>query len=201
MLNIIDNFYKPHDLGIMTLSFVNFPFSSTYQSKSWPISHRMQAYPCWETEDVPFDERDTCPYQIFKKTFIEKTNIKPIVLRTFFRKIKLEELKKAEIYKKERPHTDDEDFDLAGLIYYNSNSIKDGTCLYNHRTDFEPTAIAGSKINRCVFYNTQQAHSAPTDQWVEERWVQPFFLITKEETFRKFKDNKKQNEQKKWDAA
>tara|TARA_R100000329_G_C7572675_1_gene202737 strand:+ start:120 stop:725 length:606 start_codon:yes stop_codon:yes gene_type:complete len=201
MLTIIDNFYEPHDLGLMTLGFVNLPFSPTYHSKEWPISHRMQGYPCWESEEIPHQESDVSPYQIFLKTFIKKTNIKPIVIRTLFRKIKLEELKQAEIYKKERPHQDNENFDFAGLIYYNSNSIKDGTKLYNAQTDFEPTVIAGSRMNRCIFYNTQQPHSTPTDQWVDERWVQPFFLITKEETFIKFKEDKKQDEHKEWNTA
>ena len=66
MLNIVDNFYKPHDLGIMALGFVNLPFSPTYQSKSWPISHRMQGYPCWETEEIPFEERDIRHIKFFE---------------------------------------------------------------------------------------------------------------------------------------
>ena len=42
-------------------------------------------------------------------------------------------------------------------------------------------------MNRCIYYNTQQPHSTPTDQWVEEVGA-TFFLITKDETFKKFKE-------------
>jgi len=195
MITIIDNFYEPSDLGLMTLGFVNLPFQSTYHSKGWSITNRMQGYPCWESEIFKPIKEELSPYQIFLNTFIRKTNIKPIVVQTLYRKIKLEELKKAVIYKKERPHQDSKNFDIAGIVYYNSNSIKDGTSLYNYETDFEPTIIAGSKVNRCIFYNTQQPHSTPTDQWVDERWVQPFFLITQEKTFEKFKGRKIKHEQ------
>lgn len=191
MLSIIDNFYEPSDLGLMTLNFVNIPFLPTYHSKEWPVSDRMQGYPCYESEQIKYEESKISAYQIFYNTFIKKTNLKPLVVETLLRKIKLEELKKAPIYKKERPHRDNENFDLAGLVYFNSNSIKDGTMLYNFETDYEPSVIAGSRVNRCVFYSTNQPHSAPTDQWVEERWVQPFFLITKEETLERYKKSQK----------
>ena len=45
MLNIIDNFYEPHDLGLMTLGFVNLPFSQTYHSKQWAVSDRNARIP------------------------------------------------------------------------------------------------------------------------------------------------------------
>ena len=86
--------------------------------------------------------------------------------------------------------TDDNTFyDIAGLIYYNSNSLKDGTYIYNSIGDYEPTVIVGSRFNRCVFYDPKQPHSPTMEQSVEERWTQPFFLIYKEETFKKFKED------------
>ena len=79
-------------------------------------------------------------------------------------------------------------FDLAGIVYFNCNSLKDGTYMYSGKNTFEPDAIIGSKMNRCVFYNTQQFHSPGHEQEIDERWVQPFFIIHKEETFKKFKN-------------
>ena len=57
--------------------------------------------------------------------------------------------------------------------------------MYNTMTDFEPTAVVGSRVNMGVFYSTQQPHSPTIDQTVEERWVQPFFIVYKKETLEK----------------
>ena len=190
MLNIIENFYDPNDLGLFSLYFMNLPFNKTYQSKKFPVSDRMQAYPCYETSALEQSEDEYSPFQIFKKTFEKKTNKKLYIIKSFLRKIKLEELKNSAVYKKDRPHLDDPMYDYAGLVYFNSNSIKDGTKIYNDERLFEPTIIVGSKVNRCLFYNTQVPHSTPCDQMVEERWVQPFFIITEEETFKKYKEGK-----------
>tara|TARA_R100001509_G_C4783139_1_gene187127 strand:- start:64 stop:645 length:582 start_codon:yes stop_codon:yes gene_type:complete len=188
MFTLIDNFYDYNDLGIMTLYFMNLPFNQTYQSQAWKVSNRLQAYPCYETQ--VFNESDVkdSPYHIFKKTLEKKTNIKPLLIQSLFRKIKLNELKNSSVYQKDRPHKDNIDFDYAGLIYFNSNSLKDGTKLYLEENDFDPTVIIGAKVNRCIFYDTQQPHSTPVDQNVEERWVQPFMLITKESTYEKHKE-------------
>lgn len=192
MFHLVDNFYDSNDLGTMTLCFMNAPFLESYHSKNWKVFDRLQAYPVYETDTVNKSDRPHHPYQIFKKTFETKTNIKPLLIRTFFRKIKLDELKKSPLYKKERPHKDSSCFDYAGLVYFNSSFLQDGTKLYNDEQDFEPTAIIGSKVNRCVFYNSQLPHSTPYDQKVEERWVQPFFLVTEESTLEKY--NKEYNE-------
>ena len=185
MINIINDFYSPSELGLMTLCFLNYNFSSTYQSKEYVFTNRSQACPCYETDQMEESEDKLSPYQIFKNTFESKTNIKILKLQTFLRKTKLEELKNSAVWKKDRPHRDSIKYDLAGLIYFNSNCLKDGTNMYNTMTDFEPTAVVGSRVNRCVFYSTQQPHSPTIDQTVEERWVQPFFIVYKKETLEK----------------
>tara|TARA_R100000908_G_C3726799_1_gene127565 strand:+ start:305 stop:871 length:567 start_codon:yes stop_codon:yes gene_type:complete len=188
MFSLIDDFYNRTDLGILSLTFMNTVFSATHQSQEWPVSNRMQAYPCYESITLDKSEKEGNPYKIFKDTFEKKTNFKILKLHSFFRKIKLEELKNSAVYKKDRPHTDGKDYDIAGLVYFNSTSLIDGTKIYNYESDFEPTAIIGSKPNRCVFYNSTQPHSSPFEQIVEERWVQPFFLVVKEETLELHKD-------------
>jgi hypothetical protein len=187
MFTLIENFYTPSDLGLIVTQFINSPFDKTHQSKETLVNNRMQAYPCYESQVFIRNENPHNPYNIFKNTFESKTNLKILHLKTFFRKIKLEELKQSACYRQDRPHLDSLEQDYAGLIYFNSNSIIDGTKIYNNAEDFEPTVIIGSKINRCVFYNSQQPHVAPTDQHVEERWVQVFFLITEEKTFNRFR--------------
>ena len=188
MFKIIESFYNQSDFGLVASHFINLPFESKYQSSSVPVANRLQAYPCHET--VPFEksEINSSVYKIFKDTFEKQTGEKIIYLKTFLRKIKLSELKQSAVYKKDRPHVDDDFFDYAGIVYFSSNSIIDGTKIYNDERDFEPTLIVGSKVNRCFFYNTQIPHSTPFDQYVEERWVQPFFLIVKEKTYMKFKN-------------
>ena len=172
MITIVEDFYSPEDLGI--------------HSKEWQVSNRLQAYPVHESAQIPKSDDPRSAYQIFKRTLEYKTNLKPLYIKTLLRKIKLSELKESAVFKNDRPHMDDETFNYAGLVYFNSNSIKDGTKLYSDERDFEPTLIVGARVNRLVLYNTQQPHSTPMDQHVEERWVQPVFLITEKETLDKY---------------
>ena len=188
MFNVIEDFYSQSDLGLVIAHFVNLPFDQTHRSRDWAVTHRLQAYSVHETSVFERSEHPLHPYSIFKKTFETKTNQKILYVETFLRKIKLSELKESAVYKKDRPHKDKETFDYAGLVYFNSNSILDGTKLYNDERDFDPTIIIGSKVNRCVYYDTQQPHSVPFDQRIDERWVQPFFIITNEQTLKKYKD-------------
>jgi len=190
MIKIIDNFYPNNYLGLMVLNFLNLHFENKHQPfAKYFGGDRKLGIPVYETTQLePKDPLS--PYNLFFQTFLEKTNIKPLYVRSFFRKTKLSEMKESPSWKQYRPHTDDNTFfDIAGLIYYNSNSLKDGTYIYNSIDDYEPTVIVGSRFNRCVFYDPKQPHSPTMEQSVEERWTQPFFLIHKEETFKKFKED------------
>lgn len=190
MFNYIDNFYQDSDLGLMVMHFLNLNFSPSYQSQDFYYGgDRMNAYPCYETPLLKQNNNPKDPYNIFKNTFENKTNKKIYYLETFFRKVKKEEYENSASWKQHRPHLDPSKFDFAGLVYYNSNSLKDGTNLYITKNDYEPTAIIGSRFNRCVFYNTKVPHSPSVEQTVEERWTQPFFMILEEETYKKFKQN------------
>tara|TARA_R110000822_G_scaffold73937_1_gene177861 strand:+ start:562 stop:1119 length:558 start_codon:yes stop_codon:yes gene_type:complete len=179
MFNVIENFYEPNDLGLMVMNFLNLPFNATYQSKEVNYGgDRNKGYPCYESQILNEGDKNNiyCPYNMFKQTFEKKTQKKIIKLQTFFRKTRIKELKKSPSWKQYKPHTDSAIYDIAGLIYYNSNCIKDGTYIFNTKDDFEPTVIIGSKYNRCVFYNSQQPHTPSMEQEVEERWIQPFFI-------------------------
>jgi hypothetical protein len=86
MLTIIEKFYDPNDLGLFSLYFMNLPFNKTHQSKQWPVSDRMQAYPCYESDNLEKSENQYSPYQIFKNTFERKTNKKLYFIESFLRK-------------------------------------------------------------------------------------------------------------------
>tara|TARA_R100001015_G_scaffold17774_1_gene10068 strand:- start:38 stop:604 length:567 start_codon:yes stop_codon:yes gene_type:complete len=184
MIQYIDNFYSTNDLGLQVVCFLNMHFDATHTSASnWYGGDRIKAYPCYETRPLNQDG----PYSIFKNTFETKTNLSILHCDTFFRKSKLEELKKSPSWGQCRPHQDDNIYDIAGVVYYNSNSLKDGTYIFDSQHSFEPTVIVGSKFNRCVFYDPKMPHAPSPEQEVEERWTQPFFIIHKQETFERFK--------------
>tara|TARA_Y100000592_G_scaffold66605_1_gene103504 strand:+ start:184 stop:768 length:585 start_codon:yes stop_codon:yes gene_type:complete len=191
MFNLIDNFYQPSDFGLVVSNFLNLHFFPSYQ----PQTHffggdRMKAYPCFESPAFKYDKDNPLNYcTIFQNTFEKKTGLKVLHAKTYLRKTKLSELKESPSWNQYKPHQDNNNFDMAGVVYYNSNSIKDGTNFYMQKDDYEPTAVIGAKMNRCVFYNSQVFHSPVMEQKVEERWVQPFFIITNEETLKKFKES------------
>lgn len=191
MLNLIDGFYDLNDLGLMTLSFINYHFESQYQSgMRYYGGDRLLGYPTYETKEFVDFKDPLTPYNIFMRTWIKKTNIQPLHVSTFFRKTKLSECKASPSWKQYKQHRDDNFVDMAGLIYFNSNTLKDGTYFFNDQHDYEPTAIIGSKVNRCIFYPSEVWHAPSMEQSVEERWTQPFFIIHKEETLKKYKEKK-----------
>lgn len=185
MISLIDDFYEANRLGLMVLNFLNLPFQSKHQPiKNYFGNDSRLSYPVHETDILNKGEGLT-PYTIFTEAWEKKTGIKPLFVFTFFRKTKLSELKESASWKQYKPHTDQEYFDIAGLIYFNSNFLSDGTHIFNSKEDFEPTAIIGAKYNRCVFYNPLTPHSPTMEQKVEERWTQPFFIVHKKETYEK----------------
>tara|TARA_A100000171_G_scaffold50890_1_gene63478 strand:- start:686 stop:1243 length:558 start_codon:yes stop_codon:yes gene_type:complete len=180
MFDVIDGFYSKENLGLTCLNFLNSHFHSTYQSEAnYYGGDRNLAYPTHETKLFHID---TDAYKIFVHTFEKKTNVKILKCETFFRKTKRKELTNASSWNQYKPHTDGSSCDVAGLIYFNSYHIKDGTYLFNSKEEYEPTAIIGAKPNRCVFYKSNTWHCPPMEQKVEERWTQPFFISYKKET-------------------
>jgi hypothetical protein len=184
MFNVIDGFYNPNNLGLIVINFLNLHFNANHQStQDYFGGDRLLG---WPTHETPFlkNEGELSPFSIFEKTWIEQTNIKPLEIQTFFRKTYLKECRKSPSWKQYKPHKDGKKFDIAGLIYFNSNRLKDGTFIFNHETEYEPTAIIGAKYNRCAWYSTQTPHSPSMEQSVSERWTQPFFIVYKEETIK-----------------
>tara|TARA_R100001509_G_scaffold24983_2_gene13063 strand:+ start:83 stop:649 length:567 start_codon:yes stop_codon:yes gene_type:complete len=185
MVNFVDSFYGLNDLGLLTLNFVNSRFIPSVQPRgSFHGGERMKGFPCYETDDIPKDMLN-----ILNKTFEAKTNLKILDSKSFFRKTKKEELKQSPCYGQYRAHTDASTYDIAGVIYFNSNTLDDGTRFYKTDQCYEPTAIIGASVNRCIFYSTETWHCPPMEQTVDERWTQPFFLIIKEETYKKYKES------------
>ena len=193
MINIVNDFYEPNNLGLIILNFQNLHFESKHQPcTKYFGGDRKLGYPVYETVALKKgdEENELNPYNIFIKTFEKKTNLKPLYVNTFFRKTKLSEVKDSPSWKQYKAHQDDFHWDIAGLIYFNSNFLRDGTFIYNTLDDYEPTLIVGSRYNRCVFYDPKIPHSPTMEQNVEERWTQPFFLIYREQTIEKYLNKK-----------
>jgi hypothetical protein len=172
-LNIIDDFYDSNDFYYMTSCSMLNPFNATYQPNNNFFTSRTNAYSCHESK--VFTENDKA-LSIFAKTFSSKTgiNIKKVV--TFFRKIYASEI--TNILKYGCPsHKDNIDFNIAGVIYYNSFGLDDGTGLFTTEGfQIEPDIIIGAKPNRCVFYDTQISHKPLQSKNNEVRIIQPFFI-------------------------
>lgn len=172
-LNIIDNFYNNEDFYYMISCSMLNPYCQTYQPNNNFFSSRANAYSCHETKSFVVNDK---ALSIFGNTFVSKTGKKIKEVKTFFRKIYSYEI--TNVLKYGMPsHKDDIDFNIAGVVYYNSFGIDDGTGLYTTE-DFqiEPDIIVGSKPNRCVFYDTQISHKPLQSKDNQVRIVQPFFI-------------------------
>ena len=174
-INIIEDFYSQHNYGLVYNTIKTIPLKGTYQPKNVYYPSRLDAYPCWESD--PLVENDLS-YSIFKQTFEQKTNIKVKKIESFYRKIIKEELKNSPFADKHEGlvHKDSNVRQIAGLIYFDSFSLKDGTRFYSYDGQVEPDIIIGSRPNRCVFYPSNINHSAGIDWRKEDRSIQVFFL-------------------------
>lgn len=172
MIHLIENFYEKDFFRKVITATEQLPFENSFQPPSLNTDNRLQAYPTWETKFL----KTTDPIYIYLNKKLKKLVEQPFTMHTFFRKTLLSELKKSNAWEGLQRHKDDDYGFLAGLIYLNTNSINDGTYLYENFTDTEPTLMVASKINRFILYNSQQPHTPGVKQWKEERLVQPFFL-------------------------
>jgi hypothetical protein len=175
-LNIIDNFYSSEDFQYMMTAALLNPYNSFWQPNNKFFLSRANAYPCFETKE--FQQNDVTN-NIFFKTLKQKTNLKIKNALTFFRKIYSKELDKVFKYGIP-PHQDDKKYNFAGIIYYNTYGLDDGTGLLSDYSkdgfQIEPDIIIGAKPNRCVFYDSQIWHRPLQDKNTEMRIVQPFFI-------------------------
>jgi hypothetical protein len=168
---IIENFYEEEIFKkIFNLINTDYPFLKTYQPQTWKNINRMDGYPCYETDILT---PENFIFKEFVKTFQEKTLFKIKLLKTLIRKTYKNELLEGRKNKKIfKPHQD-EGFDLAGVIYFNSKHLNDGTVIFSNQ---KPSIIVGSQPNRCVYYNCLQWHQPNIFQELDVRIIQPFFI-------------------------
>jgi len=175
-LNIIDNFYSSNDFQYMMNAALLNSYKPFCQPNNKFFFKRTDAYACFETKE--FTENDITN-NIFQKTFREKTNLKIKRVLSLFRKINSKELTKVFKYGMP-PHQDDKKWNIAGVVYYNTFGLDDGTGLFpgydKDSFQIEPDIIIGAKPNRCVFYDSQIWHRPLQDKNTETRIVQPFFI-------------------------
>jgi len=177
-LKIIDNFYEINDFNFILSSAMLIRYKASWQPLDEIFGDRSNSYPCHETHR--FSEEDK-QFKIFIKTFEEKTGFVINNMITFFRKIYSSELENVFKYGL-RPHTDPKKFDLAGVVYFNTFNLDDGTGIFsefNGNSHIEPDVIIGSKPNRCVFYDSQINHTPLQNRNTKVRIVQPFFIKLK----------------------
>ena len=179
-LKIIDNFYSQENFGYMMTSAMLSPYKKTWQPNRQALLNRTNSYACQDTKNF---EKNEIGLKLFIDTFQEKTGLVIEDFNTFFRKIYSKEIKNIFKYGV-IPHQDDEKYNIAGVIHYNSSGIDDGTGLYSSSEkeifyQIEPDVLIGAKPNRCVFYDSQIWHRPLQDENNEMRIIQPFFLKTK----------------------
>ena len=178
LVNIIEPFFKEDDFNILINHFERWTFHPTQQPQRNNFESRLLGYPCYECK--PFTE-GMFSFDVFKKTFEQKTNLKIKNLKIFFRKVFLNELEKSSyVNKNESLIHDDNDNEtlthLAGVIYLNNTSLDNGTKIYNSPHNVEPTVVVGAYPNRCVFYRSNILHSASIDWRIEVRKTIVFFI-------------------------
>ena len=168
-MEIIDNFYNQEQLEKINNIIESSTFNKTHQPVE-AIDKREDAYPCYETAIL---KPDSYIFQNFVSCFKKYKNVNVKMLKTYIRKTYLSELKNCKIYKQGlNPHIDRR-CDSAGIVYLNTNSIDDGTIIYENNN---PSIIIGSKINRFIDYQSNVWHATNLKQTSEIRIIQPFFL-------------------------
>lgn len=167
---IIDNFYDKEVFSKIYALVKDYNFLKTYQPQSWRNINRMEAYPCYETNILT---PDNFIFQQFVKKFQEKTLFKLKLIKTLIRKTYKKELSEGMKNKKIFEPHQDEGFDLAGIIYFDTENLNDGTIIYSNK---KPSIIIGSKPNRCLYYNALEWHQPNLDQETDVRIVQTFFI-------------------------
>jgi hypothetical protein len=77
---------------------------------------------------------------------------------------------------KTKVKNEDFEYDVAGVIYYNTWSLEDGTYFFSGKDQIEPDIMIGAKPNRCIFYKTDIFHCPGHNKKTDVRLVQPFFI-------------------------
>jgi len=176
-LFVIEDFYTAENFGLMS----NFQRTCNMKGLHVPQNiyypSRLEAFPTWESDDF---EKDQIEYNLTEKTLIQKTEFKIKKIKSFFRKVLTSELLKSPYKGRNESliHQDSDNFDWAGVVYFDSFSIEDGTRLYSYREQVKPDVIIGSKPNRCIIFKAALFHSAGIDWNKDSRTVQTFFLET-----------------------
>jgi hypothetical protein len=171
-MKIIDDFYSSENYATMFTIASHTSYSAMYQPEETHFYDRLKAYPCYQSSEF---RPDDTPYKILVKTFEEKNKLKVLECSSVFRKILSSELETIFKYGV-APHIDNKKYDFAGVVYYNIESLYDGTAIYSSQSHREPNIIVGAKSNRCVFYNPLTWHSPLQDKNTITRLIQPFFI-------------------------
>jgi hypothetical protein len=173
IIDIFDNFYTRDEFDKVLKDSKSLKYFKSYQPNEYYYPNRLKAHPCHQT-NVLTEQHKT--YQILKNKLIHQLNIPVKNIKTFFRKTFSKEMKKSPSIEGIK-HQDDGTYDLAAIVYLNTQSIKGGTNIFSdHQYQIEPDIIVGSKINRLIIYNASTFHSANTDLLDKTRIIQTIFV-------------------------
>ena len=174
---LIDDFYSPTDyINILKVIKTTkwFPEMQPYTNTN--IDNRLKMMPCYQSI-VPIEWKEKTLDLLHEKV----PSIKFDMLRTFWRKTLAKELLQSPLKDKTQGliHQDDDNFNWAGIIYFNGLTIKGGTSLFltdKEGLQIEPDVIFAAKPNRLVLYKSNIRHAANYDHCYKERVVQTVFL-------------------------
>ena len=174
---VVEDFYSRENFGLMS----NFQRTCNMKGLQVPQNiyypSRLDAYPTWESNCFGKNELE---YKITEKAILENTKFKISKMQSLFRKVLTSELLKSPYKDRNESlvHQDSNNYDWAGVVYFDSFSIEDGTRLYSYADQIKPDVIVGSKPNRCILFKSHLFHSAGIDWNKDSRTVQIFFVET-----------------------
>jgi hypothetical protein len=177
-MQLIDNFYNDEEwLKVNALlNVMKFTPTSQPEYNTGTIDNRMKGYPCYETKQQPrlFELEELLKQSLQRHTMYKIKHIK-----TAFRKIYTEELKKSPLKNVQSPIHRDFHCDIAGVVYFDGLTIQGGTSLFfneDFNTQFEPDVIYAARPNRAILYNAETLHCANHDSNYDFRTIQTIFL-------------------------
>lgn len=178
-INVIDDFFSMDDFFKIKAYQECSPYQARYQPFQANYSNRFKGYPVWEFSI----EKNHPVYDMLLKTIELKFSNEFEIKIALLRKIYTDELLKSPYKGRQYGmiHKDNNDIAMAGVIYLNGESINGGTYLFSHELQVEPEIIVGSKINRCVIYDSNILHSAGIEWEDKVRNIIAFFLKRKEQ--------------------
>ena len=124
IMQIKDNFYTKENFKELFKQANKLEYKATKQPLDNGEKSRMYGYPCWQTDII---NQDSDIYNILFSTLESKFDLNIKKIKTYFRKIYTQELRKSTCFANGTiKHIDDPIYKQAGVIYFDSKFLKWG---------------------------------------------------------------------------